>query len=166
MTVEEIDWNIACVVITGLLVVAGATLLVSCGSSGTTNVERTNSVPFRIYSPAANAAFATKLAAEMQDRDPTEVTMINATRGSALQVIGHGGKLMGGVPSDTPVRVFSIHGNFISNGPRPPRTRAPSGTWLTESVDIATGSVLDLFLDNERPNLASLGKVTRLVPSP
>jgi hypothetical protein len=149
----------------GLMVAVGMILLVSCGSSGTAKDARVVTVPFRVYSPAANAAFAVELAAGMWDRHPTEVTMINTTRASALSVIGHGGKVMGGVPPGTPVRVFALHGEFVSSGPRPPRTRAPTGTWLTESVDIATGSVLDLSLDDRRPDLASLGKVTRLVPA-
>jgi hypothetical protein len=101
----------------------------------------------------------------MGDTHPEEISTVDSTRGEALKVISSEEQVIGGVAPTNPVRVFAIRGKFTARGPRPPGSgAAPTGSWLTVSVDVATGGVLDLSLTDERPNLASLGDVTRLPP--
>lgn len=164
MKPRQLRWLIAAIAAAALLGIA--LVIFSSGHTPKGNAPTTVRDPsLSNLSPAQNAALARRLASGMGDRHPEEIATVDSTRGDALKVISPEEQVVGGVAPNAAVRVFAIHGRFIERGPRPPHTGPPTGTWLTVSVDLATGNVLDLSLTDERPDLTPLRRITRLPPS-
>jgi hypothetical protein len=56
--------------------------------------------------------------------------------------------------------LIAIRGHFVGDPPRPPGSRAPTGSVMTMVVDATTGKVTDGGLGNSYPDLSTLGPVT------
>jgi hypothetical protein len=93
---------------------------------------------------------------------PKWVSVVVTTHGRALASAtpGHW------VPGDmqTIVYLMTMEGQFVHRGPRPPRAKAPTGTYLSIVLNAETFKRMDLGLSRNPPPVApaSLGPVTYL----
>jgi hypothetical protein len=156
-----------------LLILAGVATQLLQGSSGSSASHKPESqrTPKQAHTLASDARLARRLSLGMGDRTPGEISTVKTTREKALRVISPEEEVIGGAPSDTPVQLFALHGKFTDPRSAPPGAASPTGRWLTVSVDLATGQILDLSLTDERPNLSTLGsikhiKLAQRTPSP
>jgi hypothetical protein len=137
------------------------------GSGKARSSGEASGLPFRDFSPSQNAAFAWNLATRNGDARPSSVAMVDTSRVAALALISPKRRVFeGSAPANGSVRVFVMHGSFFYSGPKPPGASTPKGTWLTVSIDEATGKELDYALTSVRPELARLGVVKRLATPP
>ena len=144
----------------GCLAIAAAIgLYFLLGSSGSAVAPKAQSGALRSKRPVSDTQLAVRLSARMGDPNPSEIVVVSTTREKAQHAISPGEEVIGGAPPDTPVRIFAMHGEFTDPGPIPPGARPPRGTWLTVSVDAATGRTEELSLGDRRPELATLGAI-------
>jgi hypothetical protein len=148
------------VIVCCLLVAAAVGLYSLLDSSSSTT--KTQHEPLQTYRPSSVALIAQRLSASMGDPSPNEILVTKTTREKALRVISPEEEIVGGAPANTPVWIFAMRGKFRHSGSVPHGARAPTGTWLTVSLDIETGQILDLSLTHARPDLSTLGAIRRL----
>jgi hypothetical protein len=152
--------------VAGLVVVVAvvSVVLTAGGSSPKRARDAKARVPFSAYSRARNTVVAKRLAARMGDGAPSEVLMVDTTRGAELKTLSPGEGVSGGIAPSTPVRVYALRGSFTDSGPTPHGSGPPpKGTWLAVAVDIPTARVVDVSLTDERPDLRRLGNISRLI---
>lgn len=99
---------------------------------------------------------AVKIAATYGESSPSDGRAVTTTRRELAQTVASE------VPADDPVFAVVLHGKFVSPGPRPYGTEAPTGAVLTLAFDVSTLSVTDLMLTPDEPDLARLGEMVPL----
>lgn len=99
---------------------------------------------------------AREFAASMGDTSPTSIEHVEGPRQSTVFA------LSGDEVSTNPdVYAIVMRGNFVAhNVPLPWGVGAPNGSVLTLVIDATTGQLTDFGLENQAPDLASLGPVT------
>jgi hypothetical protein len=100
---------------------------------------------------------ALNLAAGMGDASPTSIEHVEGTREQLVSALS--GDEVRAASED--VYAIVIRGQFVdSNAPRPSDAAAPSGSVLTVFIDATTGALTDFGIQNQVPDLTSLGPVT------
>jgi hypothetical protein len=113
-------------------------------------------VPSLPVTPTELGALVRSIAAGLGDGVPTAIEQSEGTRADAVLVSS--GEVVSG--SDASYLVVA-QGDFVDTAAhRPPGAPAPSGSVLTLVVDASTGQVTDLGIQDDVPDLATLGKVT------
>ncbi|MGO8859184.1 MAG: hypothetical protein ACLQRH_00215 [Acidimicrobiales bacterium] len=100
--------------------------------------------------------FAVNVAARNGDATPISVTWVATNREAANAIIGAG---VGSGASSVLVYAMDIRGRFYVDGPGPPGSAAPSGTYLYVVARRSTLAVTDLGTSDAPDRLSSLGKV-------
>jgi hypothetical protein len=106
---------------------------------------------------------AMKIARIDGDPRPDSVQVVQTTRGQALTVATPGDFLSRG--NRRPVYLVVMHGKFRARDlPAPPGARAPTGSYLSVTLDRHTLRLLDFGLSRHRPAvpLHHFGRVTTL----
>jgi hypothetical protein len=99
---------------------------------------------------------AHKYAAAMGDPNPSSIEHVESTRQQAVAVLS-GDK----VSTNPDVYAIVMRGQFVDNeAPLPGDATAPSGSVLTIIINATTGQLTDLGVQNQVPDLTSLGPVT------
>ena len=93
---------------------------------------------------------------------PAWVSVVVTTRGRALASAAPGHWVAGDM--EAIVYLMTMEGQFVHRGPKPPRAKAPTGTYLSIVLDAETLERMDLGLSHNPPPVApaSLGPVTYL----
>jgi len=140
-------------------IAATALLIIGSGLSsakGTATV--TNSQPPSITA-SQMLTLGQSVASHVGDSSPTQIQDAEGSRAQANLVAS--GDIVAG---DQPSYLIVERGNFVANNVPVPRGEpAPSGTVLTLVVDATTGEITDEGIQNNDPNLSSLGAVTTLL---
>lgn len=133
------------------LSVAGATLL----ASPTTATQQGPLPEDRIVSIAMSGAAAAG------DSSPAAIEHSEGTRAQANMVASGEG-----VEGNADSILIVEHGHFtLAHAPMPPGAPAPTGSVLTLVVDAVSGQVTDSGIQDNVPDLASLGPVTVDLPA-
>jgi hypothetical protein len=100
-------------------------------------------------------AIAQQAAARNGDRFPSLIQHSALTTRRRANLVDSGDV----VPYGEPSYLIAIRGHFKGDAPRPPGSKAPSGTVLTLVVNALTGKVTDGGLGDNYPDLAKFGPV-------
>jgi hypothetical protein len=107
-------------------------------------------------SEAQIVAIATTAAANLGEVAPTNIAHSEGTRAAAVAVSS--GEVVQGSNDSV---LIAEHGHFVgTNVHRPPGAPAPEGSVLTLVVDVSSGEITDLGIQDNYPDLAALGPVT------
>jgi len=150
----------------GRLLILGTVLLVAA-------VAVSGAVIAATKSPNRSMTFHTRIGAPF----PPDQQELSDLRDVALSVAAHNGdphptsgrlwaasrsratRLLDGTRADTdqPSYVMVLHGDFVTDAPRPEGTPAPTGTVMTMVLDPSTGEVMDFGVRNSTLDLTALG---------
>lgn len=92
----------------------------------------------------------------MGDRSPGSIEYVEDNRQPVVSALSSDE-----VENSADVDAIVMRGDFVANNaPRPSEAPAPRGSVLTLVVKATTGELTDFGIQNEAPNLTSLGPVT------
>jgi hypothetical protein len=107
------------------------------------------------------ASAAKSFATANGDSDPSAITAVRSTRGTALDKL-HAGKIDPALSSQS-VYVVTMHGEFTAHDAAVPKGHAlPTGSDLTMVIDALTGRLTDWMVSDSQPSLGVLGKPTSI----
>lgn len=106
---------------------------------------------------SAIVALAKQYAAQGGESNPTLIQHSAMTTRSQANVTGGAGT---GISGDQESYLIAVRGHFVVNAPRPSGAPAPTGSVLTLVVDASSCQVTDVGIQDNYPDLGSLGPVT------
>jgi hypothetical protein len=153
-------------VLVSVAAVGIAATLVSLPLAGSSAASRTAS-PAAIPAAAARqlGTMTQRWATTSGDAKPLSTEAVTTTRDKGLRLATPGDTFPGSAQQT--VYLVVMKGNFtLTDVPIPPHGRAPTGHYLTFTVDPATFQVMDMGISNHAPpgSLGSLGPVSTLAP--
>lgn len=130
-------------------------ILALCATALAMAVTRSTSQSLPIAS-IRGSAFA--VAQAYGDSAPTNGLIVESSRNRVA------GLFDASVASDQKVYSVLLRGDFVANRPRPPGAPAPTGSYLTISLDADNFQPLDVVLTKGQPDIGTLGPATPLGP--